>query len=110
MGGSALQSSISDSPIYYAAGGSGWGTCSSVVGEPALGYGGPGCGESKETSATSGTIILRYPKNVFLQVTEGNLELETWANGDDLISEFSSGSGVVKMSIPIRGALKRPVT
>lgn len=95
VGGAGVQSSITGTATYYAAGGSGNFICSTST-QPTLtpGYDNYGGGAGYTTSsAQPGVVILRYPNTVTISNPGGGLTLSTSTDGSDKVTTITAGTG-----------------
>ena len=94
-GGDGVQSSITGTPTYYAAGGSGGMACptDSANGTSGQGKGNPGSGGGDDFAAQDGVIILRYPVAYTIDNPGGGLTMDTNVVGDNNVTVISAGTG-----------------
>lgn len=95
-GGNGVQSSITGTATYYAAGGGSTETCSTrTQGTAGLGAGNYGSAGGRNSSPQPGAVILRYPNTVTISNPGGGLTLSTSTVGSNKVTVITAGTGNV---------------
>lgn len=95
-GGKGLQTNITGTAFYVAGGAKGTERCNTGGGANGLGRDSYGGGGLNYDPGNPGVVILRYPKQVSIELVSGNLIVDTVESGTDKISTFTQGNGIIK--------------